>query len=129
MAMFGHQDRLAADDRGNGVLEDELLLVIVFQQYGIFIKRPDASRQFDAANQVNRDLAIYLCERCSKKYPECFVLSCFPFVISLLLLLVVQSTLLKAGRQTPICKFYSHTDFILPETGVTSHRASIVLRN
>ena len=37
----------------------------------------------DAAHQVNRDLRFISCERCSKMCPEYFVLSCFPFVISL----------------------------------------------
>src|SRR6266545_3563790 len=37
------------------MLKDELLLVVGFHHYGIFIEGADAARQFDAAEQVDGD--------------------------------------------------------------------------
>ena len=66
VTMFRHENRLATDDRGNGVLEDELLLIVVFQQDGIFIERAYASRQFHAAYQINSDLGFIFADRIQK---------------------------------------------------------------
>src|SRR5665213_1075261 len=80
MAMFRYQNWLAADDSGNGVLEDELLLIIVFQQNGILIKRPYASRQFHAAYQVNGDLGFVFTNGIQKSVLN--ILCCLAFHFS-----------------------------------------------
>ncbi len=41
--MFGMHHRTAADHGGNGMLEDQLFLAVVFKQHGIFVERPDLS--------------------------------------------------------------------------------------
>src|SRR4029077_4058463 len=43
------------DDGGDGVLEDELLLTVRLQHHGVLVKRADAARQLDPAEQVNRN--------------------------------------------------------------------------
>ena len=40
------------DNRRNGVLEDQLLLIIGFQNDGVLIEALDPSRQFDPAHQI-----------------------------------------------------------------------------
>src|SRR5581483_9346164 len=44
---------LAHDDRGNGVFEDQLFLVIGFQYDRIFIEGSDTTREFYPAQQIN----------------------------------------------------------------------------
>jgi hypothetical protein len=41
------------DHRRDGVLEDQLLLIVGFEHQGIFVKTFDSSGQLDAAHQVN----------------------------------------------------------------------------
>ena len=55
MAMFGHQDWLAADDCGNRVLEDELLLVVGLEHDRVFIETLDLAREFHATHQIDRE--------------------------------------------------------------------------
>jgi hypothetical protein len=47
----------------NGVLEDQLLLVVVFQQHRILVERADLPGQLDAADQINRDGGLVLADR------------------------------------------------------------------
>src|SRR5579863_8445942 len=37
------------------MFENQLFLAVVFQEHGVFIKRPDLSCQLDAADQINRN--------------------------------------------------------------------------
>jgi hypothetical protein len=46
----------------NRVLEDQLLLAVVFEQHGIFVEGPDLSGELDAANQINRDRGFVLAD-------------------------------------------------------------------
>ena len=49
--------RAAAHDGngGNGMFEDELLLLSGFQNNRILVEATDAARQFDAADEINCD--------------------------------------------------------------------------
>jgi len=42
----------------NGVLEDQLLLTIVFEQHGVLVERADLPGKLDAADQINRDWGL-----------------------------------------------------------------------
>jgi hypothetical protein len=46
---------LLRHDRGNGVLEDELFLVVGFQYQRILVKAFDAARELDATHQIDGD--------------------------------------------------------------------------
>jgi hypothetical protein len=128
MAMFPHQNRLAADNRGDGVFEDQLLLIVVFQQNGIFIERPNPSSQFHTAYQVNRDLGFILADRIQKSVLN--VLSCFAFHLLSpeLRQLVVQSVLRKRGGQKPSLQIQQPYRSSCPEISAM-HCASIVSEN
>jgi hypothetical protein len=82
MAMFSHQNRLAADHRRDGVLKDELLLIVVFQQNGIFIERPNATGQLYTAYQVNRDLGFVFTDCVQKGVLNVLCRFAFHFVLS-----------------------------------------------
>jgi hypothetical protein len=45
---------------GNGVLEDELFLAVVFQKHGVLIERPDFPGELDSADKVNGDGGLVL---------------------------------------------------------------------
>jgi hypothetical protein len=45
------------------MLEDQLLLAIVLQKYGIFVERPDLSGELNTADQINRDGGLVLADR------------------------------------------------------------------
>src|ERR1700722_2979231 len=44
------------------MLEDQLLLAVVFQQHRILVKRPDLSSQLDTADQINGDGGLVLAD-------------------------------------------------------------------
>ena len=48
------------------MLENQLLLRVVFQQDGVLVKRADFARELDAAHQVNGDRALVLADRVQK---------------------------------------------------------------
>src|SRR6266481_2077629 len=46
----------------NGMLEDQLLLVVGFQHHRIFVKGANTSRELDSAQQVNCDIgSLFAC--------------------------------------------------------------------
>jgi hypothetical protein len=49
--------------RGDGVLEDELLLTVRLQYHGVLVEGADAARQLYATQQVNRDAESLLAGR------------------------------------------------------------------
>jgi hypothetical protein len=51
---------LGGDDRRNGVLEDQLLLVICFEHEGVLVKALDPARELDSAQQIDRDDPLFL---------------------------------------------------------------------
>jgi hypothetical protein len=51
-----------AHNRGNGVLEDQLLLAVVLKQDRIFVEGTDFPRQLDPADKVNRDGRLILAD-------------------------------------------------------------------
>ena len=46
--------------RGNGVLENKLLLIVCFENHGVFIKALDPAGQFDATHQVDGEKGFVL---------------------------------------------------------------------
>ncbi len=57
----------AAHNGGNSVLEDQLLLAVVFQQHGVFVERADLSGELYAADQVDRDGALVFADSVEKR--------------------------------------------------------------
>lgn len=53
-------DRACRDYRGNGVLEDQLLLITGFENQRVFIEALDAARKFYATKQVDGDKTLVL---------------------------------------------------------------------
>src|ERR1700722_5508911 len=45
--------------RGNGVLEDQLLLIIGLEHHRVFVKRTNTARQLYTTQQVNRDTGSF----------------------------------------------------------------------
>ena len=73
--------RTCNDDSGDRVLEDQLLLVIGLEDHRILVEALDASGQFDAAHEVDREedsLLAGAVEKCFLYVLGCF-LHCFPF--------------------------------------------------
>src|SRR5208282_1553612 len=62
---------------GYGVLEDQLLLVVVFQDYRVLVEGANPSGQFHAAEQVKRDGNLVLTSSIQKRILN--VLSCLEF--------------------------------------------------
>jgi hypothetical protein len=55
-AGFDVMTALGHDYRRNSMLENELFLIVGFQDYRILIKGPNAAREFHATEQINGDL-------------------------------------------------------------------------
>jgi hypothetical protein len=51
---------LSHGDRGDGVFEDQLLLVVGVEHDGILVEGADAARELDSAQQVNGDVGSLL---------------------------------------------------------------------
>ena len=49
------------------MLENQLLLAIVFKQYGILVKRTYFACEFDSADQVYRDRSFIFADRIEKR--------------------------------------------------------------
>jgi hypothetical protein len=47
--------RARHDDGRNGVLENQLFLIVGFEHDGILIKRTDAASQLNTAEKINRN--------------------------------------------------------------------------
>src|SRR5579863_953736 len=62
-AMLTVEHAPIADHGGNGVLEDQLLLAVVFKKHGILVEGPNFSGELDAADQVNGDGGLVLANR------------------------------------------------------------------
>jgi hypothetical protein len=116
MAMFGHQHWLAADYGRDCVLEDELFLVIVFQQNGILIEGSYASRQFDAAHQVNRNLRFILANSVQKSVLN--ILCCLAFhLLSPCVTTSGSKHVAQSGRTVTHLQVLQPYRFILPNEG------------
>ena len=51
----------------NGVLEDELFLIVGFQDDRVLVERPYTACEFDPAQEVNRDLRLLLARGVEKR--------------------------------------------------------------
>lgn len=47
--------RSCHDNSGDGVLEDQLFLIVGFEHDGVLIERPDTPSQFNATEKVDRN--------------------------------------------------------------------------
>jgi hypothetical protein len=65
--MIAMQYRPRAYHRRDGMLENQLLLTVVFKQYGIFVKRAYFACEFDSADQVYRDRSFIFADRIEKR--------------------------------------------------------------
>jgi hypothetical protein len=54
-AMLAMEHAPVAHHCRNSVLENQLLLTVVFEEHGILIEGPDLAGKLDAADQVNRN--------------------------------------------------------------------------
>jgi hypothetical protein len=116
VAVFRHQYWLAADYGGDCVLEDELFLVIVFQQNGILIEGSYASRQFDAAHQVNRNLRFIFANSVQKSVLN--ILCCLAFHFSSPCVTTSGSKhVAQSGRTVTHLQVLQPYRFILPNGG------------
>src|SRR5579871_5217531 len=61
--MLSVEHAAVAHHSRDSVLEDELLLAVVFEEHGIFIEGADFTRQFDAADQINGDRGLVFANR------------------------------------------------------------------
>ena len=53
--MFAVEDTAAADHGGDGVFENQLFLIAVFEQHGVFVEGTNLARKLDTADQVDGD--------------------------------------------------------------------------
>ena len=65
--MIAVQHRTRAYDRRDGVLENQLLLTVVFQQHRILVERTYFACEFDPADQVYRDRGFIFADRIKKR--------------------------------------------------------------
>src|ERR1700733_7722314 len=65
--MIAVQHRPRAYHRRDGMLEDQLLLAIVFKQHGVLVERAYFACEFDPADQVYRDRGLVFADRIKKR--------------------------------------------------------------
>src|SRR5665213_3592589 len=61
-AAFHVRPYASADDRGDGVFEDKLLLGVVFEQHGVLVKGAYLAGELDSADQIDGDGALVLAD-------------------------------------------------------------------
>src|SRR5271168_4312722 len=65
--MLTMNHRPVADDGGDRVLEDQLLLAVVLQQHRVFVEGTDLARQLHSADKVDGDWSLIFADRIKKR--------------------------------------------------------------
>ena len=65
--MIAVQHRPRAYHRRDGMLENLLLLAVVFKQHGVLVERAYFACEFDSADQVYRDRSLIFTDRIEKR--------------------------------------------------------------